>query len=253
MVLNLYIVFLTFLLGLVFGFIGLWLWNNHHRRLVRFILGIMVALLVIDGIRSVFSPDTLLRQTYSGLQGWVDFVFGFFGWMLGCYLENRYEQNRKFKMIVHIPRQAPANPREKNPKLFGFIKIVPEKDKERENEQFVMGGLPKYVLDRFLGMPRKEQALLAKSTVNAVGELRQFQHKIANITSIPELADELKGLTDTPQFCVSMVLPVPELAAEVKVNGRYDERFQLWLGQAKLDLIKVRLDELSKMPKNRNR
>lgn len=240
MVLNLYIVFFTFLLGLVFGFEIQWLRNNHHRKLVIFIFVIMVGLLIVDGIRSVFYPDTLLRQTYSQLQGWVDFVFGFAGWMLGCYMEDRYERNRKFKMIVHIPRQAPANPREKNPKLFGFIKIVPEKDKERENEQFVMGGLPKYVLDRFLGMPHKEQALLAKSTVNAVGELRLFQHKIANITSIPELADELKGLNDTAVKYVKK-----------EGHGGYEERFQLWLGEAKLGLIQVRLDELCKMRKNR--
>ncbi len=226
-VLNLYMVFLIFLLGLGFGFSFQWLWNNYHRKLVKFIFVIMAGWLIVQIIESIFNPDTGLRQTYSELQGWVDFVFGFAGWMLGCYMEDRYEQNRKFKLIVHIPRQAPAYPHAENPKLFGIIKIVPEKDKERENEQFVMGGLPKYVLDRFLGMPRKEQALLAKSTVNAVGELRLFQHKIANITSIPELADELK------------------------VNGRYDERFQLWLGQAKLSLIKVRLEELSKMPKNR--
>lgn len=221
-------------------FIIRWLWNNHHRKLVKFILVISVGWLVVDGIMSVFNPDTLLRRTYSELQGWVDFVFGFAGSMLGFFLEERYERNRKFKLIVHIPRQSPANPRAVNPKVFGFIRIVPEKYKERENEQFVMGGLPKYVLDRFLGMPHKEQALLANSTVNAVGELRQFQHKIANITSIPELADELKGLSDIAVKYVNK-----------EEHGGYDERFQLWLGQAKLGLIQVRLDELCKTRKNR--
>ena len=93
MVLNFYIVFFSFLLGLVFGFEILWL-RNHHRKLVIFILVIMVGLLVVDGIRSVFSPDTLLRQTYSELQGWVDFVSGFAGCMLGFFLEERYERNK---------------------------------------------------------------------------------------------------------------------------------------------------------------
>jgi uncharacterized membrane protein len=88
-VLNFYIVFFCFLLGIVFGFEILWL-RNHHRKLVKFILGIMVGLLVVDGIRSVFSLNTLLRQTYSELQGWVDFVFGFAGCMLGFFLEERY-------------------------------------------------------------------------------------------------------------------------------------------------------------------
>lgn len=240
MVLNLYLVFFTFLLGLVFGFEILWLRNNHHRKLLKFIFVIIVGLLIVDGIRSVFYPDTLLRRTYSELQGWVDFVSGFTGCMLGFFLEDRYEQNRKFKMIVHIPRQSPANPRTVNPKVFGFIKIVPEKYKERKNEQFVMGGLPKYVLDRFLGMPHKEQALLANSTVNAVGELRLFQHKIANITSILELADELQGLNDTAVKYVKK-----------EEHGGYEDRFQLWLGQAKLSLILVRLEELCKTRKNR--
>lgn len=171
----------------------------------------------------------------------MDFANGFSGYMIGIYMEDRYERNRKFKMIVHIPRQAPCNPRAVNPKVFCFIRIVPEKDKERENEQFVMGGLPKYVLDRFLGMPRKEQALLANSTVIAVGELRQFQHKIANITSIPELADELQGLNDTAVKSVKK-----------EGHGGYEERFQIWLNTARLGLIKIRLDELSKMRKNGN-
>ena len=94
MVLNLYLVFFCFLLGLVFGFEILWLWNNNHRKLVKFILVIMVGLLIIDGIRSVFSPDTLLRRTYSELQGWVDFVSGFAGCMLGFFLEERYNVHR---------------------------------------------------------------------------------------------------------------------------------------------------------------
>lgn len=99
---NLYLAFFSFLLGLSFGFIGLWLWNNNHRMLVRFILVIAVGLLVIDGIRSFMNPDTLLRRTYSELQGWVDFVFGFAGGMLGFYLEERYEQNRKLRCLPLI-------------------------------------------------------------------------------------------------------------------------------------------------------
>ena len=96
-VLNIYLAFFSFFLGVSFGFTGLWLWNNNHRKLVRFILVIMVGLLIVDGIRSFFNPDTLLRQTYSELQGWVDFVFGVAGCMLGFYLEDRYEQNRRLK------------------------------------------------------------------------------------------------------------------------------------------------------------
>ena len=239
-VFSLYLVFFCYLLGIVFGFGIQWLWNNHHSKLVTFILVIIVGLLIVDGIMSVFNPDTLLRRIYSESQGWVDFVSGFAGSMLGFFLEDRYERNRKFKLIVHTPRQAPANPRAVNPKVFGFIKIVPEKYKERENEQFVMGGLPKYVLDLFLGMPHKEQALLANSTVQAVGELRLFQHMIANITSIPELIDELKGLSD---IAVKYV--------KKERHGGYEDRFQLWLGEAKLSLIQVRLEELCKTRKNR--
>ncbi len=240
MILNLYLVFFTFLLGLDFGLTFQWLSNNNHRRFIKFIFIIIAGWLIVQVIASFFTSDTLLRQTYSELQGWVYLVFGFTGWMLGCYLEDRYEQNKKFKIIVHVPRQAPANPHAENPKVFCCIRIVPEKYKERKNEQLVMGGLPKNVLDRFLGMPCNDQALLVHSTVNAVGELRLFQHKIANITSLLELANELQGLTDTA-------------VKYVKKEGHrgYEERFQLWLGEAKLSLIQVRLEELCKMRKNR--
>lgn len=94
MVVNLYHAFFSFLLGICFMFIIRWLWNNHHR-IFKFVVVIMVGWLIIEGIMSVFNPDTLLRRTYSELQGRVDFVFGFAGSYFGFYLEDRYEQNRK--------------------------------------------------------------------------------------------------------------------------------------------------------------
>ena len=93
LVLNPYIVFFSFLLGLVFGFGIQWLRNNHHRTLVRSIAVIAVGLLIVDGLRSFINPDTLLRQTFSELQGWVDFLFGVAGCMFGFYLEERYDKN----------------------------------------------------------------------------------------------------------------------------------------------------------------
>ncbi len=99
MVLNPYIVFFSFLFGLVFGFEIQWLRSNHHHTLLTFIFVIAVGWLVIDGIMSVFNPDTLLRHTFSELQGWVDFSFGFAGSMLGFYLEDRYEQNRRSRYL----------------------------------------------------------------------------------------------------------------------------------------------------------
>lgn len=98
--LNLYLAFFSFLLGLIFGFGIQWLRNNHHHTLLTFIVVIMVGFLGIDGIMSIFNPDTLLRQTYSELQGWVDFVFGAAGCMLGFYLEDRYEQNRRLRCLL---------------------------------------------------------------------------------------------------------------------------------------------------------
>lgn len=95
LVLNPYLAFFSFLLGLGLMFIARWLWN-HHPRIFQFVVVIMVGWLVIEGIMSIFNPDTLLRQIYSELQGWVDFVFGFAGSMTGFYLEDRYELKRSF-------------------------------------------------------------------------------------------------------------------------------------------------------------
>lgn len=96
--LNLYLAVFSFLMGLGIGYTFFWLWNNNHRKTVIFALFIMVGYLLVEGIMSVFNPDTLLRQTYSEMQGWVDFVFGFTGYMLGCYLEERHERNSKLKI-----------------------------------------------------------------------------------------------------------------------------------------------------------
>lgn len=92
MVFSFYPVFIAFLLGLSIAFTGQWLYYNHHRKFVTFIVVITFGWLVGDGIMSIFNPDTLLRQTYSELQGWIDFVSGVAGAMLGFFLENRYER-----------------------------------------------------------------------------------------------------------------------------------------------------------------
>lgn len=94
MVLNIYLVFFSFLLGICFGFIGMWL-SNHYFKLFIIVFVIPVIWLAFEGIMSIFNPDTILRQTYSELQGWVDFVSGFVGVMLGFFLEERYEQKIK--------------------------------------------------------------------------------------------------------------------------------------------------------------
>lgn len=228
---NLYAALFSFLSGFAIGFIFEWLLNHRRRVLIPFIL-IIAVWLVIEIVLSVFYPDTVLRKTYSEPQGWVDFMFGLAGYLTGSYLENRRERNRKYKIILHYPRQAPAYVRAEHEKMCGFIGIVPETRKLAGNETFVMGGLPKYVLDLFFKMPKNKQEDLVNSTVKAVGELKLFQYRIANTESVPDLIDELKKLRENADI--------------LEKKGLYgiEDRFALWLGRAKLELIKVRMQEI---------
>lgn len=80
------------------GFPFEWMWN-HYRRFTKIIIYIIVAWLIVQAIESFFTPDTLLRQNYSGLQGWVNSAFAWVGAMVGVYLEHRFEKIQKNKII----------------------------------------------------------------------------------------------------------------------------------------------------------
>lgn len=92
-VLNLYIVFLSFLLGIVIGFMYKWLIDHHYEPFIIIFIIVVIGF-VVDGMMSIFNLDTILLQVFSELQGWVDFVSGFAGAMLGFFLEERYERKR---------------------------------------------------------------------------------------------------------------------------------------------------------------